>query len=167
MRKQKHGVTESCPLHNNGKRRGGGETCLRIFLYGESMKTVTFTLNGKKYGLYYNGMAMFEIQDRLGDMTMIFDIVRGRSKDKFLKLCDMIEVMSVQYAQAMKQTGYGDREILRASYIQSVAAIRDIAVLQDMVIEAVNLGLEQEETDEDREIDLGLIEFQKKTDNPG
>ena len=99
-------------------------------------------------------------------MTMIFDIVRGRSKDKFLKLCDMIEVMSVQYAQAMKQTGYGDREILRASYIQSVASIRDIAVLQNMVIEAVNLGLDQEETDENREIDIGLIEFQKKTDNP-
>lgn len=131
------------------------------------MKTVTFTLNGKKYGLYYNGMAMFEIQDRLGDMSAIFDVVRGRSKEKFLKLCDMIEIMSVQYVQAKKQMGYDTSTILRADYIKDIAAIRDISVLQDMVIEAVNLGLEQEEADENREIDLGLIEFQKKTGNPG
>lgn len=130
------------------------------------MKTVIFTLNGKKYGLYYNGMAMFEIQDKLGDMSKIFDVVRGRSKEKFLQLCDMVEIMSVQYAHAMEQAGYGKAETLSASYIRSISAVRDIAVLQNMVIEAVNLGLDQEEADENREIDLGLIEFQKKTDNP-
>lgn len=130
------------------------------------MKTVTFTLHGKKYGLYYNGMAMFEIQDKLGDMSMIFDVVRGRSKEKFLKLCGIIGIMSVQYARAMEQLGYGAQNILRADYIESAAAVRDIAALQDMVIEAINRGLEQAETDEDQEIDLGLIEFQKKTVKP-
>ena len=47
------------------------------------MKTVTFTMNGQKYGLYYNGAAMFEIQDLLGDISAIFDVVRGRAGKNF------------------------------------------------------------------------------------
>lgn len=130
------------------------------------MKTVTFTMNGQKYGLYYNGAAMFEIQDLLGDISAIFDVVRGRSKEKFQKLCQLIEIMSVQYACAMQHLGSGSYPVLRADYVQSVAAMRDIEILQNAVIEAVNCGLAQEEADENREIDLGLIEFQKKTDSP-
>ena len=127
------------------------------------MKTVVFTIRGRKYGLYYNGNAMFEIQDLLGgDISLIFDVVRGRSKEKFSKLCQIIEIMSAQYVNAMRHLGYEAPDVLRADYTQAVAAMRDIKVLQDMVIEAVNVGLEQEEVDEDREIDLGLIELQKK-----
>ena len=130
------------------------------------MKTVIFTLHGRKYGLYYNGMAMFEIQDRFGDTSVIFDVAHGRSREKFEKLCVLLEIMSVQYAKAMDKAGYGKFETLKASYIESIAAVRDVTVLQDMVIEAVSRGLEQEETDESEEIDLGLIEFQKKTADP-
>lgn len=127
------------------------------------MKTVVFTIRGQKYGLYYNGNAMFEIQDLLdGDISLIFDVVRGRSKEKFSKLCQIVEIMSAQYVNAMRHLGYEVPDVLRADYTQAVAAMRDIKVLQDMVIEAVNVGLEQEEVDEDREIDLGLIELQKK-----
>lgn len=131
------------------------------------MKTVVFTIRGQKYGLYYNGNAMFEIQDLLGgDISLIFDVVRGRSKEKFSKLCQIVEIMSAQYVNAMRHLGYEAPDVLRADYTQAVAAMRDIKVLQDMVIEAVNVGLEQEEVDEDREIDLGLIELQKKTAKP-
>ena len=48
-----------------------------------------------------------------------------------------------------------------------MAALRDIDKLQNMVIEAVNAGLAQEETEEDEEIDIGLIELQKKTAKAG
>lgn len=66
------------------------------------MKTVTFTLRGQKYGLYYNGAAMFDVQDVLGgDTTQLFTVIRGRSREKFAKLCEMIEIMSAQYNKAM------------------------------------------------------------------
>ena len=64
------------------------------------MKTVTFTLRGQKYGLYYNGAAMFDVQDVLGgDTTQLFTVIRGRSREKFAKLCEMIEIMSAQYTK--------------------------------------------------------------------
>lgn len=130
------------------------------------MKAIKFTLNGKSYGLYYNGMAMFEIQDFLGDISAIFEAVRGCSREKFEKLCRMVEILSIQYASAMQHSGYMAPDILRAEDLQAVASLQDIQLLQTLVIEAVNRGLSQEEADEDREIDLGLLELQKKTENP-
>lgn len=132
------------------------------------MKTVTFTLRGKKYGLYYNGAAMFDVQDVLGgDTTQLFTVIRGRSREKFAKLCEMIEIMSAQYNKAMAAVGRPAPELLRAEYLHAVAALRDIDKLQNMVIEAINAGLAQEETEEDEEIDIGLIELQKKTAKAG
>ena len=103
------------------------------------MKTVTFTLRGQKYGLYYNGAAMFDVQDVLGgDTTQLFTVIRGRSREKFAKLCEMIEIMSAQYNKAMAEVGRPAPELLRAEYLHAVAALRDIDIEKNSIAEQVN-----------------------------
>lgn len=134
---------------------------VRFYLGVRIMKSVAFTLDGVKYGLYYSGAAMFDIQDMLGDAD-IFDVLRGRSKEKFEKLAQIVEIMSAQYCAAMHaRNPAANAAFLTAENIRAAAAIRDIEMLQRVVMEAINIGLSQEEGDD--EIDLGLIEFQKKT----
>lgn len=128
------------------------------------MRAVTFTFCGTKYGLYLSGAVLFDIEDKYGGLEAVFELLRGRSREKLDSLADVIELLSSGFRAARNALGYDPPPVLTAAIVKAAVSVRDIHALQIIVATAINEGMRQEEGDED--VDLGLLEFQKKTDKP-
>lgn len=112
--------------------------------------------------MYYSCMAMFEIQDKIGNIENVFKVLKGRSRKKLEGLAEMIEIMSAAYAVARESMGYHRPEVLMAEKVKALASLRDMCTLQDLALAAIDAGLDQQNNDNE-EIDLGLIELQQKS----
>lgn len=146
------------------------------------MRHATFSFRGKSYGLLYNAVAMFEIQDEFYQKGDIFEILKNEKefyddegkvlrKEKLLgnlesmKICCRIaEILSIQSANVRAGMGYQRPNVLDAESLCSQLSVMEYMRLKGIVLSAINLGLMQETAGEDDEVDLGLLELQKKTE---
>lgn len=117
--------------------------------------------------LLYNANAHFELKERLdGDP---FDKLFPRSEDdkttdgeRFERICIALSVMVAQNELWRRTEGYDRQDIPSLSYIKSHLKITQIADSTMEIMTAMADGMRQE--NEPEEVDLGLVELQKKTE---
>lgn len=126
------------------------------------MKFTKWTFDGKDYYLSYNVMAVHQIYD-LGIEDLSASI-SGRGAIAFEHLCHAAETMIQQGELVRRYLGYNHGNVISAETLMLSLGLNDDLSLRNAMMEAMLDGL-RSETDERKEVDLGLLELQKKTGN--
>ncbi len=123
---------------------------------------VETTLGGVTCRLMYNGTALFAVRDIVGDNlidTLTLDTAQG-----YDDLCRIVAVLAEQGELVRRYEGYDKGPMLSADDVRLLTRPADIPDLKRAVLSAVMLGYGRE-INPDKEVDLGLRELQKKTEN--
>lgn len=125
------------------------------------MKTIKITLAGQDYHLVFNGIAMFEIDERFGGASKLFETMQGADKAAFSAVCEGVSILAEQGELTRRALGYDPGPILSKEDALLLAAPMDRVTLQRAVMNAMMLGFGREIESEDA-IDLGLLELEQK-----
>lgn len=124
------------------------------------MKTYIYKIKNETLHLLYNAEAMIRITE-LGDGDKISDITKNKTKESFDKLLKIVCIMAEQGELYRRYLGYEPANIITEDALRIIATPKDWAVLKVGVLQAFVEGMSQDCTDEDEEIDLGLMELNK------
>ena len=126
------------------------------------MKFTKWTFDGKDYYLSYNVMAVHQIYD-LG-IEDLSAVISDRGAKAFEQVCRAAEIMIQQGELIRRYLGYDPGNVIAADTLMWSLGINNDLALRSAMMGAVLDGLKSE-TDERQEVDLGLLELQKKTGN--
>lgn len=125
------------------------------------MGGVVLTFAGRAYPLLFNGAALFAAQE-LTDKNLV-EAVTEYSKEGFGLLCRLVAILSEQAELCRRYEGYAPAEPLTAERLLCTAMPYDIEAMRLAALDALTRGYRREQAEEE-EIDLGLLELQKKSD---
>lgn len=130
------------------------------------MKPVEFELNGRTHHLLLTGAALFDAYDKFGDKGDLLDRVSGTSRESYDDTVWML-VKLAQQGEAWRRFS-GEEATPMLTVEEALRTLRPVDVIRARaaIRAAYAIGFDREEPDEAREIDLGLLELQKKT-GPG
>lgn len=127
------------------------------------MKTVEFELNGRTHHLILNGAALFDAYDKFGDKGDLLDRVAGTGRESFDNTVWMLVKMAQQGEAARRWQGEEPAPMLTAEEAMRTMSPLDVVRARAAIRAAYAIGFEREAPSEEEEIDLGLLELQKKT----
>lgn len=127
------------------------------------MKTVEYALNGQTYHLLLNGAALFDAYDKFGDKGDLLERVSGTSRASFDDTVWMLVKLAQQGEAVRRFEGAAARPMLTAEAALRTMGPLDVVRARAAIRAAYALGFEREAPSEEEEIDLGLLELQKKT----
>lgn len=119
---------------------------------------------GKDYDLIYNAAAHFAAQKKYADESLS-KAIGSNDNDGFEALCWALEELSMQGELIRRYMGYEESEPIKASEARLYLSAPDVLIAKQAVLLAITAGVSRQEVDKNEEVDLGLIELQKKTAN--
>lgn len=130
-------------------------------------KTIEFEWNGQTYNLLMNAAALFACYDKFGDQTCLLDHITGTSQKSLYATAWMMMTLSHQGELLRRYQGYEPSAMLDVNQIMREMGPKDLLRARRALRRAYNAGFDREipsdeDVDED-DIDLGLLELQKKT----
>ena len=128
------------------------------------MKTVEFELAGRTYHLLLNGAALFDAYDRFGDKGDLLDRIAGTARDSFDNTVWLLVKLCQQGEAWRRHNGEDPQPMLSADAALLLLGPMDVIRARAAIRAAYALGFERENPSEEEEIDLGLLELQKKTE---
>ena len=126
------------------------------------MKIHEIELCGQHLYLLLNGQALFDLYDRFGTEGFLTDALEGSRKQNFEAVCYFLAELSEQGELWRRWQGLDRGKILPEAWFRVHLAPRDVGRARTAILEAVRLGFARE-AEEPHDIDLGLLELQKKT----
>lgn len=131
------------------------------------MKTIEYNIGPKKLHLYMNGEAMFSIQaldDSAPEGTQdAVDRMMNNNIDGIRVLCQIAHILATQGELCRRYLQYSPTRIPTAEELRILLTPMQLVSLRAAVIQAINDGYSQPDTDDDGDIDTGLAELEKKT----
>lgn len=127
------------------------------------MKTTEFELNGQMYHLCLNGAALFDIYEKYGSKGSVTDPIRGNGKKSFSAVCWYLSKLCEQGELVRRYQGMDHGPFPSESQFRLMLAPPDVVRAKQAIEAAVRQGFAREEKPERKEVDLGLLELQKKT----
>lgn len=128
------------------------------------MKAIKLEFGENTYHLVFNGMAMFDFDDKYGGATKLFDIVQKPGKNSFAALCESVATLAEQGELVRRNMGYDHGKIPSVDEIKAIATPLDAINMRVALLRAVTVGYGREIENND-EIDLGLVELSQKKTN--
>lgn len=129
------------------------------------MKVHEIDLCGQHLYLLLNGQALFDLYDKFGTKGFITDPIKGSGKKSFEAVCYYLFKLSEQGELYRRWQGHTRGPVLTEQFFRVNLAPREVAAAKDAILTAVVLGFQREEK-ETGDLDLGLVELQKKTGSP-
>lgn len=127
------------------------------------MKTVEFKLDGKTYHLLLNAAALFDCYDHFGDKGSLLDHITGTTAEAFDNTCWMLVKLAQQGEIFRRFQGLDKQPMLTVDQAQALLSPLDLIAARAAIREAYAFGFERKVKGEEDEVDLGLVELQKKT----
>lgn len=127
------------------------------------MKVHEVDLCGQHLYLLLNGQALFDLYDKFGTKGFITDPIKGSGKKSFEAVCYYLFKLSEQGELYRRWQGQTHGPILTEQFFRVHLAPREVAAAKDAILTAIVLGFRREEK-EAGDLDLGLVELQKKRD---
>lgn len=128
------------------------------------MKTLEYQFNGQTYHLCLNGAALFDIYEKFGSKGFVTDHIKGTGKKSFSATCWMLSKLAEQGELVRRYQGYPHGKFPTEQMFHTMLHPMQVAGAKDAIRDAVALGFAREEEEEDPEVDVGLVELQKKTE---
>lgn len=126
------------------------------------MKIIKTNVGKKTLRLIYNANAMLEINNLYGKDGQRADIRELTKDDSALdNLCTIGAIMSEQGELYRRHFGYEAGDTVTAEELKLICKPAEIMALRIAIISAMVEGMSTEVTDEDEEVDVGLLELQK------
>lgn len=123
-----------------------------------------FAVAGHTWHLCLNGAALFDIYEKFGDKGSIVDHIKGSNKQAFQNTCWMLYKLAEQGELVRRHLGYNAGKFPTEHTFRALLKPREVPMARDAITEAVLLGFAREEPDEEKAVDMGLLELQKKTE---
>lgn len=128
------------------------------------MRAVPFEFNGTTYHLLLNGAALFDIYDQFGSEGSVFDPIKGNDRESFEAICWYLDKLAEQGELYRRFEGQTPRPLPRDDEFRTCLSPHDVTRARSTINEAIAAGFLQEEAGEPpKEVDLGLLELEKKT----
>ena len=127
------------------------------------MKTVEFELNGRTVPLLMNANALFACWDRFGDKGDLMEQIAGTTTASWDNTVWMLVKLAQQGEAWNRYMGEEPVKVLTVEEAQRTMMPSDAIRAREAIQEAYAICFHREEVDENEEIDLGLLELQKKT----
>lgn len=131
------------------------------------MKTIEYNIGPKTLHLYMNGEAMFAIQaldDGAPEGTPdAVDRMMKNDADGLRLLCQIAHILATQGELCRRYLQYSPARIPAVEELRLLLTPMQLVGLRAAVIHAINAGYSQPGTDDDGDIDTGLVELEKKT----
>ena len=129
------------------------------------MKAIKQKLGKHTLYLAFDGEAMFIIEEKHGGVKELTDKLLNSSRESFTAVCETAALFAERGELARRYYGYDPQEFVEATEIMQILQPAQIIELKGSVISAIELGFGREIKDEEKEVDLGLLELneQKKT----
>ena len=127
------------------------------------MKLVEFQLEGRTHHLLLTGAALFEAYDRFGDTGDLLEKVIGTDTKSFENTVWMLVNLAKHGEAYRRHMGEDALPMLSVDAAQRTMGPKDVVRARAAIRQALAIGFEREEVSEEQEIDLGLLELQKKT----
>lgn len=118
-------------------------------------------IGGKEYGLRFSAEALFLAMEKYGSENPVEEIGKP-GKEGFDALCWMAAELSRQHELYRRYQGETPEEYLTEQAARAEIMPRDLLRVRSEVVDAIFAGLYREE-EQEKEVDLGLAELQKKT----
>lgn len=133
------------------------------------MKTVEFELNGRTLHLLMNANALFACWDRFGDKGDLMAEIAGTDGESWDNTVWMLVKLAQQGEAWRRYMGEEPVKLLTAEEAQRTMLPPDAIRARAAIREAYALCFRREEDQEEKEVDLFLAEYQKKTEpaSPG
>lgn len=123
------------------------------------------TINGQKYELLYNGAAMFALHDICGE-TSLTDAIRAEGAEAFEVIARIGAELAKQGELLRRFMGEDKRPILTAEEILATTTPIGAMHLRTAIMAAITEGYKRSTAQENGDIDLGLLELNKKKNKP-
>ena len=131
------------------------------------MKTTQYHYSGKTLHLYLNGQAMFDLdaldRDRPEAGPDVLDLAQEQTPEGIDALCAVAHVLAQQGENCRRYLKYAPNRVPTAQELRLLLTPMQIVGLRTAVFRAINDGYTAPTTDEDDDIDTGLLELEKKT----
>lgn len=119
------------------------------------------TINGQEYELLYNGAAMFAMHDICGE-TSLTDAISAEGAGAFEMIARIGAELAKQGELFRRFMGEDERPILTAEEILATTTPLGAIRLRSAIMTAITEGYKRSTAQENKEIDLGLIELNSK-----
>ena len=129
------------------------------------MKLHEVDLCGQHLYLLLNGQALFDIYDKFGTKGFITDPLKDNNKAGFEATCFFLAKLCEQGELYRRWQGQTHGPVLTEQFFRVNLAPHEVAAAKDAILAAIVLGFRREEK-ETGDLDLGLVELQKKTGSP-
>lgn len=127
------------------------------------MKLVEFTLQEQTYHLLLTGAALFDAYDRFGDKGDLLDRVSGTTRESFEDTVWMLVKLCQQGEAYRRHMGEEKLPMLTVEAAMRTMLPPDVVRARAAIRSAFAVGFGRTEENEEREVDMGLLELQKKT----
>ena len=127
------------------------------------MKPVKFELNGETFHLLLTGAALFDIYDEFGSREDLLDRIGGTTRQSFDDTIWILVKLAQQGELYRRHMGEDKLPMLDPQTALRTMGPMDVVRARAAIRRAYAIGFERETASEDEEIDLGLLELQKKT----
>lgn len=127
------------------------------------MKLVEFTLQEQTYHLLLTGAALFDAYDRFGDAGDLLERVGGTTRESFNDTVWMLVKLCQQGEAYRRHMGEEKLPMLTVEAAMRTMLPPDVVRARAAIRSAFAVGFGRTEENEERDVDLGLIELQKKT----
>lgn len=128
------------------------------------MKLTQITIEGREYHLCLNGAALFDIYAKFGDKGSLMDHIEGNGRKSFYRTCWILAKLCEQGELVRRYRGFAPAEIPTETQLRLFLSPLDTLAAKAAIRRAVAIGFGREVQDEEeKRVDLGLMELQKKT----
>lgn len=114
-----------------------------------------------KYHFLFNAACYFDAMEKYPDG--FFELVMGNGKESLKALCWILQEMSEQAEAFRSYMGYERGEVFNADEALVKMRPLDIANARAVVVYATDVGMHGKGGEDEEELDLVLVELQKKT----
>lgn len=127
------------------------------------MKAVKINLAGAERYLAFTGEAMFTIKDEFGGVSELLSAMGNDTREGYAATCKAAAILAEQGELARRHMGHTPADIVDAEVISALTSPAEYAAVKAAIPVAIALGFGREIEDKEEEIDLVLVELQKKT----
>ena len=127
------------------------------------MKLVEFTLQEQTYHLLLTGAALFDAYDRFGDRGGMLDRISGNTRESFDDTVWMLVLLAKNGEAYRRHMGEDKQTMLTVETVVRTMGPKDVLRARAAIRSAFAVGFGRTEENEEREVDMGLLELQKKT----
>ncbi len=130
------------------------------------MKTIPFRHEGRTYHLLMNAAALFDVYETFGSNGFVLDHIQGNNRTSLKAICWMLAKLAEQGELWRRYQGFEGGQIPTEEQLLMGLSPMEVPEARRAIIQAVQEGFHQEAGPERNEVDVGLLELQKKTEAP-